>query len=83
MLFYYIGAIIIVVAIAAILLMKKKNNKGGMTESAQEQESVSEAPEQGVDGNEMDKQDESAEEENFSAPVSAEEEKPNDGFNMQ
>lgn len=78
----YIGiAIVVVIAVVAVVLMKKKNTKGEITESIQE--SVSEAPEQSAVESNMSEQNESAEEDNFSVPVSAEEEKPKDDFNMQ
>ena len=87
---YYSGiAIIVVIAIAAILLMKKKNNQGEITESTSEQESVSEAPEQSerpeqsAAANDISEQSENIEGENFSIPVSAEEEKSNDDFNVR
>lgn len=86
MLLYSGIAIIAVVVVAAIFLMKKKNTNGETPESTQE--SVSEAPEQSaaennMNMNEQGEKNESAEEENFSVPVSAEEEKPKDDFNMQ
>jgi len=82
-------AIIIVVAIVAILLMKKKNNKSEITESTSGQEFIfetpeqSERPEQSAAKNNISAQNEKVEEENFSVPVSAEEEKLNDDFNVR
>lgn len=80
----YIGiAIVAVIATAAILLMKKKNDKGEITESASGQEFVSEAPEQSAAESDMSGQNENIEEDNFSVPVSAEEEKSDNNFNIQ
>ena len=86
----YIGiAIIVVIAVAAILLMKKKSNKSEVTESTSGQEFISETPEQSerpeqsAAANDISEQSENIEGENFSVPVSAEEEKSNDDFNVR